>query len=1372
MSRSSTSTIDNAIGNQPSYRLGAYLEVYPTRIYFGSVERDNAFAGADGIPAGDDPVRQEIAYNSTSGLVTFFCDTALKYALDGDSSPVTTSYSSAKKPGVFGNKLFLIEGASVKRYSVNWSTVASKGSNPLSLDATMTPTYTPVAVHGISETECMVVCDNDGGFTVSYFNGTTEYISSSRFMFPSSVEWDGSTRTMEGMGMFSAGAKLGNNSYVYISNAATGVVEGMYYDPDVGTWSDIFIAMPTDLEVSLCEFRISNSFTRNNKIYLVGQFIRTDVYESGVPYTLILASEDGKTFSIDRFTLVSDIGYRFLATVGSNNVLYIGSCNRVCDAPSTWLFDGDDFSTSPKLTLLMDDIVSVSANDNGTLSVELKSGDEVYIDHAYITEDSLVRYYTGYQTSVGLEYVLYGTYLVDSIDHIFENGVRGLTLACTNISQYKLTDLSMPFYAEILGLSSIYDPMTEQSGQLYAATGGVRTRTNFFVDLWDHVGYANAANGITGINMVDSGGVSSYNQTGSHKNGIIHKKELSTILKSSTNPVITGTPLTVKIYGWAKPDSGGNSNDTVNLVMVTTDEDGNDEQTTITTDTKRWKVTYPTAVAGNDPITLSVTATEGRLIKKVGLVFENTVTCEVCPGRIEFTDNVEVPVSLALSNTPWERDADGTFSIPSVGQPFIMFAQRPYNAFNFVLTAMFENSVTGGIAGYPVGTGLLGLAEDAKNYVIARYDKVTQNVQLVKVRNGIETELSSAAPGWTLGDLNGMQFIHKDGHFIVSMYRESTTQFEIVLEYDWAAADGFMYTSKIATKKCGIYGAIMAPYVQTFGYSGGAQDDASSSDGIAIGPLEDVTDFPASGELLIDDNVYSYQAKIAAPAYIVGPHQLRQFGVYAPPFGNGKAGVECRYFDWSAPLGWYTGKLIAYDSGLSFINAGSLFQIYITTGGSKVWLRNRSRHYSDNSSIRVSAGALSTRVWPGVGGFSGISLKTGTYKKHSYGTYAMLNLSGEIRCYWFAGAGGQADTTIRDLIDTTTKLCGASAKFPGDYVVSSLGVSGETSVYQDDYADGFDLKFELDSPQTFEVRTNVKIDATNYENAASFEDDTNTNLVVTNLGGGSYSVAVVSQPSGTEIHKFLYTSGTSAQKIRVLFHKSNISYYQNNRWIWSMSFDELIYTQTNYVDIKLYTSGSVTFNNLLISDLHDWREAIYIDLETDGFSALSSIIQERPVEIEPESDGSLRFYYERERDTVIFPIAPEAHTRRLQMPADAASDAIVYGASDVVTVQNKSFSQALGFSTRLMRVPNLDTGAVEATQRTMEKVYQRRIMHDLKIRPDFRIELGDILDIAYVASGTDRVESFSIIVETCDHSFQQSDDSVSASMSVTGREYE
>jgi len=695
-----------------------------------------------------------------------------------------------------------------------------------------------------------------------------------------------------------------------------------------------------------------------------------------------------------------------------------------------------------------------------------------------------------------------------------------------------------------------------------------------------------------------------------------------------------------------------------------------------------------------------------------------------------------------------------------------MFSQRPYNVKNFVLIGSFSNTFTDGIAGYPVAVGVVGLAEDASNCIVARYDKVSNKAQLVKIRAGLETTLAEDTPGFDVGERQTVQFKHKDGHFEVYIFDEAYVTYKLVLSYDWAASAGFMTTSSVSTMKTGIYGMVSAPICRILSYSK-TGTETTGGDGIPVDPLSDLEDFPSSGRLRIGDNAYTYSAKIDHPTIPRGPFQLRSVGRWAPPYGNGHAGMEILDLDWYGDPDNSTGKLIAVDQGDSFISIGDLWRVFTSTGGSRVYLTNRSRKYSNNNAISNNGRFSSTnRVWI-VGGFSGISLYSGDGGRHSVGEWAILDLTGEIKCHWFMGAGGESDVTVEDLVDRVCKLSGAKANFPGDFVDDSLAVSGETAIFQDDYAEGFDLSFETATPVDFEIRANVKVKPDNLEEKDYIEDDTSLVFRVTYNGSGSFSLKLISMPSSWTEFEQNYTTGTGRQKYRVLFYGNNVSLYQNHRWVATVAFDGLIYTQTNYVDIKAYSASSINLENVRVKDLGDWREAVYIDLKTDGNAAIGSIVQERPIEMVSQADGSMSFYYEYPRSTVTAEIPPLTHEFFYQDPVEAGSDAIIYGAGDVQTIQYRAFAKTKGLATRLIRIPNLDVGALEAAQRMLDRLYESRENHMLTMRPNLEVQVADKLEFSYAVPDMDSYTK-TIIVEGISLAMQMTK-TKSVKMAIRGR---
>src|SRR3970282_1332903 len=128
----------------------------------------------------------------------------------------------------------------------------------------------------------------------------------------------------------------------------------------------------------------------------------------------------------------------------------------------------------------------------------------------------------------------------------------------------------------------------------------------------------------------------------------------------------------------------------------------------------------------------------------------------------------------------------------------------------------------------------------------------------------------------------------------------------------WVATDGWMFTSKTETKKTGIWGAVMTPSFKITSRDNSGQDEKINSDGIPMLPGEDITNFPATGEAMIEDSVYEYTSKIDPPSpYIRGPFQFRQNGDYG--------GLECRDFGGVTSGSSGVGKLVGMDDGGNWI---------------------------------------------------------------------------------------------------------------------------------------------------------------------------------------------------------------------------------------------------------------------------------------------------------------------------------------------------------------------------------------------------------------------------------------------------------------------
>jgi hypothetical protein len=158
------------------------------------------------------------------------------------------------------------------------------------------------------------------------------------------------------------------------------------------------------------------------------------------------------------------------------------------------------------------------------------------------------------------------------------------------------------------------------------------------------------------------------------------------------------------------------------------------------------------------------------------------------------------------------------------------------------------------------------------------------------------------------------------------------------------------------------------------------------------------------------------------------------------------------------------------------------------------------------------------------------------------------------------------------------------------------------------------------------------------------------------------------------------------------------------------------------------------------------------------------------IEIVPLYDGSLEFYCEITRDNMVSVREPRSHSFTNSYPSGGASDAIVQGSKKVQTLQNANFARELGFATKLFRMPDLDIGAIRAVELNLKKTFESFRKHDLVIRPDLGLTVGDVYVVSYTASGTGTVVSHSIIVEKIGLEGKMSGGRVGSSMSISGRE--
>lgn len=302
---------------------------------------------------------------------------------------------------------------------------------------------------------------------------------------------------------------------------------------------------------------------------------------------------------------------------------------------------------------------------------------------------------------------------------------------------------------------------------------------------------------------------------------------------------------------------------------------------------------------------------------------------------------------------------------------------------------------------------------------------------------------------------------------------------------------------------------------------------------------------------------------------------------------------------------------------------------------------------------------------------------------------------------------------------------------------------------------GYDVLFrlpELSSGQWVGVKSNIGI------------KDTDTPATATNtlrIGDDGTNYLEVYNSVGTLVERF--DGFDNFGLVRVVFHNEFLTVYVDQRWVHTFCFSYVYHP--DQADVDLLASGAITVTDIRLKELSDWREAIFIDLETDSMNVISSVILQRPVDIRPTYDGGLSFDYDPPRDTVVVTDVRE-YEYALTENRQASSDGIAYFTNVAVIVDPK-FAEDYGFVTRLYRLPDLDNGAIRAVKVMQDRAREGNKPHSVRMRIRPELEVGDILHLQLALSGTGTVVDKQLIVERLDFIVGDAQNT----MRLEGREY-
>ena len=198
--------------------------------------------------------------------------------------------------------------------------------------------------------------------------------------------------------------------------------------------------------------------------------------------------------------------------------------------------------------------------------------------------------------------------------------------------------------------------------------------------------------------------------------------------------------------------------------------------------------------------------------------------------------------------------------------------------------------------------------------------------------------------------------------------------------------------------------------------------------------------------------------------------------------------------------------------------------------------------------------------------------------------------------------------------------------------------------------------------------------------------------------------------------------------------------------------------------LKLYSIGdNVLFTKINRVELHDKREAIWIDHESTASSAIADVIQQRPVFVISKSSRYLSFTYQYGED-VIEAAFPSTVTETHQENKQVSSDAIVYS-SDVFISSNLQTAIEEGLLVKILKLSELDYGQVRASSAMQKSAIEAQRKIGVKDRLIIALEANDIYRVNKLMSGSQRPVVFDLIVEDIDISVSDGE----FGMSVSGR---
>ena len=640
--RNISTALQIALNNTNGVKANARLQVYKSRIFIKSSGLNTSYTATGAQDAGvhpDTAVYQDCAFDSTLGkVVTVTVRTnGLSFYIEGSATEINieTDVAQNTRPTLVSPYVFWFNSVgSIIRATYDLTVGTLSDQTTIFDNSGNTFEDTSIgSVFGIDAYNAIALRIDDGGVGIThYFYSDSSWQSNNfpeRIMFPDTV-WGSSQICRLN---YASVAKTPAGIFVYLTTPL-GAVKGIKLLPN-GSWTDIFTAIPEDLTA----FYISNCVVDSyNRIHLCGQFVRTGEFNSGATYNMAIWSDDGKVFSLDRFTVFSSLGYRFMLSLGRSSEIF-SDMNRTAVCDSSYVF------YRVKATRLENvSVINLSGTTSSGWTVTIPNGDRKYDNSPLMKRGNFVKLEIGVETGGSILWEEYQRCVIAKGSSDLTDGSRSLDIQILPEGLWRTSAITYPFYLEIQSKQSILDDV-DAMDNLYTAPNSHGVGDPFCVMFSLPEKPFEAQAKVSG--------------TVDHWSG-----NLISELYLEQYPVIYSLPLTIKLFGWSRiglmdtnPNTADNTdatspNDTFTPMFLVEGEDG-EERTVVIENSEAvnginyppqtWKTGNVRANTGTYPV-IHVSSTSGLLvgdkIKKVGVRVSST------GPTVHYLERMEIPEVL------------------------------------------------------------------------------------------------------------------------------------------------------------------------------------------------------------------------------------------------------------------------------------------------------------------------------------------------------------------------------------------------------------------------------------------------------------------------------------------------------------------------------------------------------------------------------------------------------------------------------------------------------------------------------------------------------------------------------------------------------